>query len=102
MKLRDTLGLLRDAYARTLGVEYMHIQEPDQKAWIQEHVEGVSWEPSRDEKGRILERLVAAEAFERFLHTKDLGPKRHSLAGAESTIPMRDTVPSAAAHDALV
>src|SRR5512132_108984 len=61
MKLRDILGVLRDAYARTIGVEYMHIQEPDQKAWIQEHVEGVSWEPSREMKGRILERLVVAE-----------------------------------------
>src|SRR5260370_28114733 len=101
MKLRDTLGLLRDAYARTLGVEYMHIQEPDQKAWIQEHVEGVSWEPSRDEKGRILERLVAAEAFERFLHTKYLGHKRYSLEGAESTIPMLHPLLSAPAHHAV-
>jgi multifunctional 2-oxoglutarate metabolism enzyme len=101
MKLRDILGVLRDAYARTIGVEYMHIQEPDQKAWIQEHVEGVSWEPSREEKGRILERLVAAEAFERFLHTKYLGHKRYSLEGAESTIPMLDALLSAAADDAV-
>ncbi|HEY4397456.1 MAG TPA: multifunctional oxoglutarate decarboxylase/oxoglutarate dehydrogenase thiamine pyrophosphate-binding subunit/dihydrolipoyllysine-residue succinyltransferase subunit [Acidimicrobiia bacterium] len=99
MKLRDILGVLRDAYARTIGVEYMHIQEPDQKAWIQERVEGVSWEPSRDEKSRILERLVAAEAFERFLHTKYLGHKRYSLEGAESTIPMLDALLSAAADD---
>jgi len=101
MKLRDILGLLRDAYARTIGVEYMHIQEPDQKAWIQEHVEGVSWEPSRDEKSRILERLVAAEAFERFLHTKYLGHKRYSLEGAESTIPMLDALLSSAADDGV-
>jgi multifunctional 2-oxoglutarate metabolism enzyme len=101
MKLRDILGVLRDAYARTIGVEYMHIQEPDQKAWIQEHVEGVSWEPSRDTKGRILERLVAAEAFERFLHTKYLGHKRYSLEGAESTIPMLDALLSSAADDGV-
>ena len=101
MTLRDILGVLRDAYARTIGVEYMHIQEPDQKAWIQEHVEGVVWEPGREEKGRILERLVAAEAFERFLHTKYLGHKRYSLEGAESTIPMLDTLLSAAADDGV-
>jgi multifunctional 2-oxoglutarate metabolism enzyme len=101
MKLRDILGVLRDAYARTIGVEYMHIQEPDQKAWIQEHVEGVSWEPSHEVKARILERLVAAEAFERFLHTKYLGHKRYSLEGAESTIPMLDALLSAAADDGV-
>ncbi|MFL6242365.1 MAG: multifunctional oxoglutarate decarboxylase/oxoglutarate dehydrogenase thiamine pyrophosphate-binding subunit/dihydrolipoyllysine-residue succinyltransferase subunit, partial [Acidimicrobiia bacterium] len=101
MKLRDILGVLRDAYARTIGVEYMHIQEPDQKAWIQERVEGVNWEPSREVKGRILERLVAAEAFERFLHTKYLGHKRYSLEGAESTIPMLDALLSAAADDGV-
>jgi multifunctional 2-oxoglutarate metabolism enzyme len=101
MKLRDILGVLRDAYARTIGVEYMHIQEPDQKAWIQEHVEGVTWERSRETKGRILERLVAAEAFERFLHTKYLGHKRYSLEGAESTIPMLDALLSAAADDGV-
>ena len=101
MTLRDILGVLRDAYARTIGVEYMHIQEPDQKAWIQERVEGVVWDPSREEKGRILERLVAAEAFERFLHTKYLGHKRYSLEGAESTIPMLDALLSAAADDGV-
>ena len=101
MKLRDILGVLRDAYARTIGVEYMHIQEPDQKAWIQEHVEGVGWEPSHEVKARILERLVAAEAFERFLHTKYLGHKRYSLEGAESTIPMLDALLSAAADDGV-
>ena len=50
MKLRDILGVLRDAYARTIGVEYMHIQEPDQKTWIQEHVEGVHAEATDDDK----------------------------------------------------
>ena len=91
MKLRDILGVLRDAYARTIGVEYMHIQEPDQKAWIQEQVEGVARRrrpPTTS--ARILERLNAAEAFERFLHTKFLGQKRFSLEGAETLIPMLD------------
>jgi 2-oxoglutarate dehydrogenase E1 component len=90
MKLRDILGVLRDAYARTVGVEYMHIQEPDQKAWVQQHVEGVSLELTAEEKRNVLAALNAAEAFERFLHTKYLGQKRFSLEGAETLIPMLD------------
>jgi 2-oxoglutarate decarboxylase len=101
MKLRDIMGVLRNAYARTIGVEYMHIQEPDQKAWIQERIEGVAWELTEEEKRRILERLNAAEAFERFLHTKYLGHKRFSLEGAESSIPMLDALLSAAADDGV-
>ncbi|MCC6338542.1 MAG: multifunctional oxoglutarate decarboxylase/oxoglutarate dehydrogenase thiamine pyrophosphate-binding subunit/dihydrolipoyllysine-residue succinyltransferase subunit [Acidimicrobiia bacterium] len=92
MPLRDILGTLRDAYARTIGVEYMHIQEHDQKAWIQEHVEGGYDPVPPDVQRRILERLNAAEAFERFLHTKYLGHKRFSLEGAESLIPMLDAL----------
>ncbi len=95
--LREILGMLRDAYARTVGVEYMHIQEHDQKEWIQAHVEGPVDEPTPDEKRRILERLNAAEAFERFVHTKYLGQKRFSLEGAETLIPMLDALNSAAA-----
>jgi 2-oxoglutarate dehydrogenase E1 component len=88
LKLRDILGVLRDAYSRTIGVEYMHIQEPDQKAWIQLQVEGVHVDPTDDDKWRILGALNGAEAFERFLHTKYLGQKRFSLEGAETLIPM--------------
>lgn len=98
MKLRDILGVLRDAYARTIGVEYMHIQEPDQKAWIQEHVEGVHVEDSDDDKRAILGWLNAAEAFERFLHTKFLGQKRFSLEGAETLIPLLAFLLDAAAE----
>ena len=88
MKLRDILGVLRDAYARTIGVEYMHIQEPDQKAWIQEQVEGVHADATADEQApRSSSALNAAEAFERFLHTKYLGQKRFSLEGAETLDP---------------
>ena len=101
MPLRDILGVLRDAYARTIGVEYMHIQEPDQKDWIQHQIEGVHAEATADEKRRILEKLNAAEAFERFLHTKYLGQKRFSLEGAETLIPMLDAVCSAAAGTSM-
>ena len=97
LPLRDILGVLRDAYARTIGVEYMHIQEPDQKAWIQERVEGTAEAISADDKRRILRKLNAAEAFERFLATKYLGQKRFSLEGAETLIPMLDVLGSAAA-----
>jgi 2-oxoglutarate decarboxylase len=88
MALRDILGVLRDAYSRSIGVEYMHIQEPDQKTWIQRHVEGVAFELTADEKRKILADLNAAEAFEKFLHTKFLGQKRFSLEGSETLIPM--------------
>jgi multifunctional 2-oxoglutarate metabolism enzyme len=97
LPLREILSVLRDAYSRTVGVEYMHIQEPDQKEWIQERVEGTQLNLSSDEKHRILERLDAAEAFERFLHTKYLGQKRFSLEGAETLIPMLDALCSDAA-----
>ncbi|HVJ96264.1 MAG TPA: 2-oxo acid dehydrogenase subunit E2, partial [Acidimicrobiia bacterium] len=98
MKLRDILGLLRDAYARSIGVEYMHIQEPDQKFWIQQQVEGVHVDASAADKRRILGALNGAEAFERFLHTKFLGQKRFSLEGAETLIPMLEFLLDAAAE----
>ncbi|MBW3669616.1 MAG: multifunctional oxoglutarate decarboxylase/oxoglutarate dehydrogenase thiamine pyrophosphate-binding subunit/dihydrolipoyllysine-residue succinyltransferase subunit [Actinobacteria bacterium] len=101
MTFGDTLGILRDAYCRTVGVEYMHIQEPDQKRWIQEHVEGVSTQLSKEEQRHILERLNAAEAFERFLHTKYVGQKRFGLEGGESAIPMLDTIIDEAATAGL-
>jgi 2-oxoglutarate dehydrogenase complex dehydrogenase (E1) component-like enzyme len=97
MKLREILGVLRDAYARTIGVEYMHIQEPDQKTWIQQQFEGVHVEATPAEKQRILSALNGAEAFERFLHTKFLGQKRFSLEGAETLIAMLDFLLDAAA-----
>src|SRR5947208_8908992 len=92
MKLGDILGVLRDAYSRTIGVEYMHISDVEQKAWIQQEVEGARVDVPLPDKRRILERLNAAEAFERFLHTKYLGHKRFGLEGAESLIPMLDAI----------
>jgi 2-oxoglutarate dehydrogenase E1 component len=90
--LRDVLDLLRDAYCGTVGIEYMHIQEPDQKRWIQERVEGVSRELTKDDQLHVLDRLNSAEGFERFLHTKYVGHKRFSLEGAETLIPMLDVL----------
>ncbi|MCU4183811.1 multifunctional oxoglutarate decarboxylase/oxoglutarate dehydrogenase thiamine pyrophosphate-binding subunit/dihydrolipoyllysine-residue succinyltransferase subunit [Acidiferrimicrobium sp. IK] len=91
-KLGDILGVLRDAYCRTVGVEYMHIQDPDQKRWIQEHVEGVSTTLASEEHRWILGRLNAAEALEQFLNTKYIGQKRFGLEGGESAIPLIDAI----------
>ncbi|MDQ3708972.1 MAG: multifunctional oxoglutarate decarboxylase/oxoglutarate dehydrogenase thiamine pyrophosphate-binding subunit/dihydrolipoyllysine-residue succinyltransferase subunit [Actinomycetota bacterium] len=99
MTLGAILGVLRDAYCRTVGVEYMHIQEREQKAWIQERVEGVNDRLTVEDQKHILGQLNAAEAFERFLHTKYIGHKRFSLEGAEATIPMLDAVLNAAADN---
>ncbi|HEX3424605.1 MAG TPA: multifunctional oxoglutarate decarboxylase/oxoglutarate dehydrogenase thiamine pyrophosphate-binding subunit/dihydrolipoyllysine-residue succinyltransferase subunit [Acidimicrobiales bacterium] len=101
MKLGDILGVLRDAYCRTVGVEYMHIQEPDQKRWIQEHVEGVSVQMAPEEHRHILFRLNAAEALERFLDTKYIGQKRFGLEGAESAIPLLDALLDQAAQEGI-
>jgi 2-oxoglutarate dehydrogenase E1 component len=101
MTLGDLLGLLRDAYCRTIGVEYMHIQEPDQKRWIQEHVEGVQVVLSPDDQRHILGRLNAAEAFEKFLNTKYMGHKRFGIDGAESAIVIIDAILGAAADERL-
>src|SRR5438270_101013 len=99
MPLGEILGVLRDAYCRRIGVEYMHIQEPDQKRWIQEQVEGVSTALEPEEQSHILDRLNAAEAFERFLHTKYVGHKRFGLEGAESAIPLVDELLDLAARE---
>jgi 2-oxoglutarate dehydrogenase E1 component len=88
--LREILDQLRAAYCQTVGVEYMHLQEHEQKGWIRKRVEGVDREPSREEKRHILGRLNAAEAFEQFLHTKYVGHRRYGLEGSESLIPMLD------------
>ncbi|MGW2544914.1 multifunctional oxoglutarate decarboxylase/oxoglutarate dehydrogenase thiamine pyrophosphate-binding subunit/dihydrolipoyllysine-residue succinyltransferase subunit, partial [Kitasatospora sp. NPDC001574] len=99
MKLRDILGLLRNTYCRTVGIEYMHIQDPKQRKWLQERVEKPYTKPEREEQLRILRRLNSAEAFETFLQTKYVGQKRFSLEGGESLIPLLDaTIDSAAEH----
>ncbi|MGZ4442688.1 MAG: 2-oxo acid dehydrogenase subunit E2, partial [Nocardioidaceae bacterium] len=79
MKLRNILGILRDSYCRTVGIEYMHIQDPEQRRWIQQRVEQPHVKPPREEQLRILLKLNQAEAFETFLQTKFVGQKRFSL-----------------------
>ncbi|QIJ64701.1 multifunctional oxoglutarate decarboxylase/oxoglutarate dehydrogenase thiamine pyrophosphate-binding subunit/dihydrolipoyllysine-residue succinyltransferase subunit [Streptomyces sp. JB150] len=101
MKLRDILGVLRDSYCRTTGIEFMHIQDPKQRKWIQDRVERPHAKPEREEQLRILRRLNAAEAFETFLQTKYVGQKRFSLEGGESVIPLLDAVLDSAAESRL-
>jgi 2-oxoglutarate decarboxylase len=100
-KLRDVLGLLRDAYCRHVGVEYTHILEPEQQKWLQERIEVKHDKPTVAEQKYILSKLNAAEAFETFLQTKYVGQKRFSLEGAETVIPMMDAAIDQAAEHAL-
>ena len=99
MRLGDLLHVLRDAYCRTTGIEYMHISNPVEKKWIQEQVEGASNELTPDEQRHILGRLNASEAFEMFLGKRYIGQKRFGLEGAESAIPVLDAVLERAAAD---
>ena len=101
MLLRDLLGVLRDAYTRNSGYEYMHIDSPEQRAWFQAKLEHPFVKRTREEQLRILGRLNAAEAFETFLQTKFVGQKRFSLEGSESVIPLLDAILSGAADDGL-
>ncbi|MEX2291713.1 MAG: multifunctional oxoglutarate decarboxylase/oxoglutarate dehydrogenase thiamine pyrophosphate-binding subunit/dihydrolipoyllysine-residue succinyltransferase subunit [Mycobacteriales bacterium] len=101
MKLRDVLGVLRDSYCRTVGIEYMHIQDPDERIWLQDRVEKKAQQPDRDEQLHVLERLNAGEAFESFLQTKYVGQKRFSLEGGETLIPLLDGVLQRAADERL-
>jgi multifunctional 2-oxoglutarate metabolism enzyme len=101
LKLGDLLGVLRDAYCRTIGIEYMHIQDFAEQRWIQSKVEGVQPTVSKQQKQRIVERLNAAEAFEKFLATKYVGTKRFGLEGSESAIPILDQILSMAADAGL-
>ena len=101
LKLRKILGILRDSYCRTTGIEYMHIQDPAQRRWMQERVEVGYAKTTSDEQLRILRRLNAAEAFETFLQTKFVGQKRFSLEGGESVIAVLDRILTRAASEGM-
>ena len=99
--LEEILDILRAAYCRTIGIEYGHIMDPEQKRWIQERVEGVSPSVDTEQQRRILEALNEAEVFERFLHSRYVGQKRFGLEGGESTIVALRTILDAAADQAV-
>jgi len=92
--LRRIVEILRQTYSAKIGVEFMHIQDPDQKAWIQGRMEGTHnlLRPTGEIKQEILEQLVIAEGFERFLHVKFPGTKRFGLDGGESTVPALEAI----------
>ena len=101
MKLRDVLGVLRNSYCRTVGIEYTHILDPEERRWIQERVEIPHEKPDPAVQKYVLSKLNAAEAFETFLQTKYVGQKRFSLEGGETAIPLLDTILDKAAEHEL-
>ena len=101
MKLRDILGVLRNSYCRTVGIEYTHILDPEERRWIQERVEIPHEKPDPAVQKYMLSKLNAAEAFETFLQTKYVGQKRFSLEGGETAIPLLDTLLDKAAEHEL-
>ncbi|MES1991465.1 MAG: 2-oxoglutarate dehydrogenase E1 component [Pseudomonadota bacterium] len=92
--IRQMLDILRRTYCGTIGVEFMHIGDPEEKAWIQERIEGPDKEVSFTDMGRIaiFDKLIAAEGFERFSGVKYIGTKRFGLDGAEAMIPALEQI----------
>jgi 2-oxoglutarate decarboxylase len=101
--LREILEVLRDTYCGTIGVEYMYIADPERKEWLQQRMESTRNYPALDagSKRHVLEKLVAAESFERFLHAKYIGHKRFSLEGGEALIPLLDRILNDAAQQGV-
>jgi 2-oxoglutarate dehydrogenase E1 component len=92
--LREILEILHRTYCSTLGFEFMHINDPDEKAWLQERIEGPGKEVSFTENGKraILSKLTEAEGFEKFLHVKFTGTKRFGLDGGEALVPAMEQI----------
>ncbi len=92
--LREIVAILKETYCGSIGVEFMHIQDPEEKSWIQQRIESIHNQTQFTEQGKktILERLIQAEGFERFLHLKYVGTKRFGLDGAEAVIPALEQI----------
>jgi 2-oxoglutarate dehydrogenase E1 component len=92
LKLRDLVALLKATYAGSIGAEFMHISDVEQRQWVHEQLEraGGNYGLGAEEKKRVLEKLVQADGLERYLHTKYVGQKRFSLEGGDSLIPLLD------------
>ncbi len=97
--LKDIIQTLKETYCRSIGVEFMHLQDPQERKWLQDRMEPVRNKPDLkpDDKLRIMEKLYRAALFEQFLHKKYLGQTRFSLEGAEVVIPMLDVFTDRAA-----
>lgn len=98
--VREIVEILRRTYCSTIGVEFMHISTPEQKAWIQERIEGKDKEVTFTTEGKkaILNKLVEVEAFEKFLDVKYTGTKRFGLDGAESAVPALEQIIKRGGH----
>ena len=101
--LREIIAILRETYCSSVGVEFMHIQDPDQKSWIQRRVEGAPWNTLFDAPGKtkILQELTEAEGFEAFCQKRYVGTKRFGLEGGEVTIPALHAMIEVAAGDGV-
>jgi 2-oxoglutarate dehydrogenase E1 component len=98
--LRQMLDILNRTYCSTIGVEFMHITDPEQKLWIQERIEGPDKEVSFTPEGKkaILSKLIESEGFEKFLGVKYTGTKRFGLDGAEALIPAMEQIIKRGGH----
>jgi len=103
MHLRDLLAQLKATYCGSIGAEFMHITDAEQRRWVYERLERAAgkFSFSAEQRQRILERLTAAEGLERYLHTKYVGQKRFSLEGGDSLIPMMDELVRRAGSDGV-
>ena len=98
--LRQILDVLKRTYSSTVGIEFLHIQDPEQKAWLQSRIESAAglFDTGAEEKREILEQLTETEGFEQFLQVKFPGTKRFGLDGGESSIPALETIIRTAAE----
>ena len=92
--MREIIDLVRRTYCGTFALQYMHISDPEQSAWLKERIEGYGKEIKFTREGRkaILNKLVEAEGFEKFLHVKYMGTKRFGLDGGEALIPALEQI----------
>src|SRR5580700_7410421 len=92
--LREILSILRRTYCGNVGVQYMHISDPSEKAWLQQRIEGQDKEIAFTRQGKIaiLKKLIETETFERFLNKRFPGTKRFGLDGGESTVPALEQI----------
>src|SRR5580698_7202167 len=92
--LREMLEILRRTYCGNVGVQYMHISDPAEKAWLQQRIEGRDKEIAFTRPGKIaiLKKLIETEGFERFLHKRYPGTKRFGLDGGESMVPALEQI----------
>ena len=102
--LREILDILQKTYCDKIGIEYMHIQNPAEKVWLQNKMEPVKNVPNFniEIKKNILDKLIIAETFEHFIHNKFIGHKRFSLEGSETLIPVLDTLLNDASDDDIL